>query len=121
MLDSRPHILVTGADSAASKARMNTVVSASGSDPLTLQVSTADGGQDLGQLVRGSDRQITIHTADGSPLTGIEPGPYADPGAAMAAISAHLNGMCLYSPANRQGHSFATTIGFLAGLPTRGP
>jgi hypothetical protein len=121
MLDSCPHILVTGADGAASKARMNTVVSASGSDPLTLQVSTADGGQDLGQLVRGSDRQITIHTADGSPLTGIEPGPYADPGAAMAAISAHLNGMCLYSPANRQGHSFAATIGFLAGLPTRGP
>jgi hypothetical protein len=97
---------------------MNTVVSALGSDPLTLQGSTADGGQDLGQLVRGSDKQVTIHAADGSPLAGIEPGPYADPGAAMAAISAVLDGTCLYSPAKRPGHSFAATIGFLAGLPT---
>jgi hypothetical protein len=98
---------------------MNTVVSAISSDPLTLQVSAADGGQDLGRLVRGSDNQFTILPADSSPLTGIEPGPYASPGAAMAAISAYLGGTCLYSPARRQGHSFAATIGFLAGLPTR--
>jgi hypothetical protein len=99
---------------------MNTVVSAIGADPRTLQVSGADGGRDLGQMVRSGDKQFTIHPADGSPLIGIEPGPYADPGAAMAAISAYLDGTCLYLPAKRQGHSFAATIGFLAGLPTRG-
>ncbi len=101
---------------------MNTVVSASasGSDPLTLQLSAADGGQDLGQLVRSNNKQFTIRPADGTPLVGIEPGPYADPGAAMAAISAYLGGTCLYSPVKRLGDSFAATIGFLAGLPTRG-
>jgi hypothetical protein len=31
------------------------------------------------------------------PLEGIDAGPYADRGAAMAAISAHLQGTCLHA------------------------
>jgi hypothetical protein len=82
---------------------VNTLVSLVSAKPLVLRISAEDGEQELGQIVQSEDRTLRIVPLEGSPLESIDPGPYTDRGAAMAAISAHLRGMCLHarpSPAN---------------------
>jgi hypothetical protein len=76
---------------------MNTLVSLASAKPLVLRISDEDGEQELGQIVQGEDRTLRIVPLSGSPLESIDPGPYSDRGAAMAAISAHLKGMCLHA------------------------
>jgi hypothetical protein len=82
---------------------VNTLVSLVSPKPVVLRISAEEGNQELGQIVQGEDRTLRIVPHAGSPLESIDPGPYSDRGAAMAAISAHLKGMCLHarpSPAN---------------------
>jgi hypothetical protein len=82
---------------------LNTLVSLVSSNPSALRIVSEEGGQELGRLAQGDGRKLTILPLEGSPLAGINPGPYADRGDAMAAISAHLNGTCLHARSNAVG------------------
>ncbi len=82
---------------------MNTLVALVPAKPLVLRISTDDGAQELGRIVQADERQLRISPVAGSPLEGIDPGPYADRGTAMAAISAHLQGTCLHARPNAAG------------------
>jgi hypothetical protein len=82
---------------------VNTLVALVTAKPLVLRISTEDGAQELGQIVRSDDLKLRISPVAGSPLQGINPGPYADRGAAMAAISARLQGTCLHARPNAAG------------------
>ena len=76
---------------------VDTLVALVTAKPLVLRISAEHGAQELGQIVQFEDRKLKIAPVAGSPLEGIDPGPYADRGAAMAAISAHLQGTCLHA------------------------
>jgi hypothetical protein len=53
----------------------------------------------LGDLLMEPDKSLTILADEGSPLSGISPGPYAALNIAMDAIASHLGGRC--EPAQR--------------------
>jgi hypothetical protein len=76
---------------------VNTLVSLVSSKPLVLRIGAEDRNQELGQIVQTDDRKLRIVPAEGSPLEGVDAGPYADRGAAMVAISAYLKGTCLHA------------------------
>jgi hypothetical protein len=82
---------------------LNTLVSLVSSNPATLRIISEDGGQELGRIAQGDGRKLTIIPREGSPLAGINPGPYAERGDAMAAISAHLHGTCLHARSSAAG------------------
>jgi hypothetical protein len=94
---------------------MDTLVALVSSKPLVLRIGAEDGAQDLGQIALGDDRKLRISPVAGSPLEGIDPGPYDDRGAAMAAISAHLHGISLH--AQHQGSAGTGNLTLLLVLP----
>lgn len=76
---------------------VDTCVIAVRAKPVVLCISNVEGSQELGRIIQDEDRRFRIVPHAGSPLAGVDPGPYADRGAAMAAISGHLNGTCLHA------------------------
>ena len=82
---------------------MNTLVFLVSPTPPTLQIIAEDSGQELGQIVEIDARKLTIVPLEGSPLEGVNPGPYTNRGDAMAAISAHLSGTCLHARSKAMG------------------
>ena len=95
--------LSTDLDQDLMEVDVNTLVALVAAKPIVLRISTEDGAQELGRIAQTDDRKLRISPVAGSPLEGIDPGPYADRGTAMAAISAYLQGTCLHARPNAAG------------------
>ena len=72
---------------------MNAIVLPSG--PKTWDVESAPPmSAPLGKITLGDDGKIYITPGDGSPISDVDPGPYAILEAAMSAIGAAIGGSC---------------------------